>query len=67
MTKTLADLIEHRYGMPTEVGKDMPADGMLARVLDRRSHRRWSADPVPDELLNTLLACAFSASAKSDL
>ena len=48
---SLADLIEYRYGLPTDVGKDAPAEGMLARVLDRRSHRRWTEDPVPEDLL----------------
>ncbi|HKK31835.1 MAG TPA: nitroreductase family protein [Alphaproteobacteria bacterium] len=65
--KTLADLIEYRYGLPTDVGKDRPAEGQLAQILDRRSHRRWKEEPVPEDLLQTLLACAFSASAKSDL
>ena len=44
-----------------------PAEGLLAQILDRRSHRRWTEDPVPEELLQTLLATAFCASAKSDL
>lgn len=67
MTKTLADLIEDRFGLPTEAGKDMPAEGELARILARRTHRRYTDRPIPDELLEVLLASAFSASAKSDL
>mgnify|MGYP003626490080 FL=1 len=67
MPKTLADLVAHRYGLPTEIGADRPAEGTLARILDRRSHRRWKEDAIPDDLLDLLFACAFSASAKSDL
>jgi nitroreductase len=67
MTKTLADLIEDRFGLPTEAGRDMPAEGELARILARRTHRRYTDRPISDALLEVLLACAFSASAKSDL
>ena len=67
MTRSLADLIEDRFGLATEVGRDMPDDGTLARILGRRTHRRYTDKPVSDDLLNTLFACAFSASAKSDL
>ena len=65
--KSIADLIEARFGLPTETGRDMPADGPLARILSRRSHRRFKAAPVAGELLDVLLACAQSASSKSDL
>lgn len=67
MTKTLADLVTRRYGIETDLGVDRPAEGLMAQILDRRSHRRWKEDPVPDDLLNLLFASAFSASAKSDL
>jgi nitroreductase/FMN reductase [NAD(P)H] len=65
--KTIADLIEDRFGLPTEDGRDMPAAGELAAILRHRSHRRYKPDPVPDELLRVVLAAAFSAPAKSDL
>ena len=64
---TIADLIEDRYGMATEDGRDMPAEGELASILTHRTHRRFSPEPVPDSLLRVLLAAAFSAPAKSDL
>lgn len=67
MPRTLADLIEDRFGLPTEAGRNMPAEGILARILSRRTHRRYADRPVPDDLLQVLLASAFSASAKSDL
>ena len=65
--KTIADLIEDRFGLPTEDGRDMPANGELAAILSHRSHRRFKPDPVSDELLRVVLAAAFSAPAKSDL
>lgn len=65
--KTIADLIEDRFGLTTEDGRDMPADGELAAILRHRSHRRFKPDPVSDELLRVVLAAAFSAPAKSDL
>jgi nitroreductase len=67
MTETIANLIEFRYGEPTNTGRDRPAEGLPAQILGRRSHRRWTEDPVPEDLLDLLFACAFSASAKSDL
>ena len=67
MSKTLADLVTLRYGIETDLGADRPAEGPLATILDRRSHRRWTEDAVPEDMLQLLFACAFSASAKSDL
>ena len=67
MTNTIADLIEHRFGLPCDSGREMPADGMLAQLLTHRTHRRYTDAPVPDDLLQVLLACAFSAPSKSDL
>lgn len=65
--KTIADLIEDRFGLPTEDGRDMPAEGEIAALLSHRSHRRFTDQPVPDDLLRIALAGAFSAPAKSDL
>jgi FMN reductase [NAD(P)H] len=63
---TPADLIRARYGSlafepPAEI-----APG-LAAVLDRRVTRRYRPDPIPEPLLQTLLAAAQSAPSKSDL
>ena len=65
--KTIADLIEDRFGLPTEAGRDLPAEGELAAILTHRTHRRFTDAPVSDAMLEVLLACAFSAPAKSDL
>ena len=67
MPKNISDLIEYRFGAPTQVGSGMPAEGPLAAILERRTHRQYTDQPIDDELLDTLLACGLSASSKSDL
>ena len=59
-----AALMAARYGMPANTGELPPA---LAALLDRRVTRRYKPDAVPEPLLETLLAAAQSAPAKSDL
>ena len=59
-----AALLEARYGLP-HAPVCVP-DGVAA-LLDRRVTRRYTPDPVNDELLDVLLAAAQSAPAKSDL
>ena len=65
--KTIADLIEDRFGLPTEAGRARPAEGTVALMLSHRVHRRWKPDTIPDETLQILLAAALSAPSKSDL
>jgi len=67
MSKTIAALIEDRFGLPTTAGAAMPAEGTVAQLLAHRTHRRYQPDPVPDELLEIVLAAALSAPSKSDL
>jgi nitroreductase len=67
MHRTISDLIEARFGQPTVTGAGQPAEGSLANILERRTHRRYTDQPIEDELLNILLACGLSASSKSDL
>lgn len=43
------------------------ATAALSRILARRSYRRFTDKPVTEALRTALLACAQSASAKSDL
>ena len=59
-----AQLMAARYGTATDAGAVPPA---LAALLDRRVTRRYKPDAVPEPLLETLLAAAQSAPAKSDL
>ncbi|HEX9818879.1 MAG TPA: nitroreductase family protein [Methylomirabilota bacterium] len=65
--KTIADLIEDRFGLPAAAGRALPAEGPVAQLLAHRTHRRYKPDPVPDEILEVVLAAALSAPSKSDL
>jgi nitroreductase/FMN reductase [NAD(P)H] len=67
MSRTIADLIEERFGLPTETGRGRPAEGTVAQLLSHRTHRRYEPDPIPDETLDIALAAALSAPSKSDL
>lgn len=60
-------LIRQRFGLPYTTGAGINDNKTLNDILNRRSHRRFTSDPVPDDLLQTLFACAFSAPSKSDL
>jgi len=64
---TIADLIQDRFGLPTGAGRDLPAEGTVAQILAHRTHRRYKPDPVPDDVLDVVLAAALSAPSKSDL
>jgi nitroreductase len=66
-TKTIADLIQDRFGLPTQAGRALPAEGTLAQLLTHRTHRRYTDQPVPDDVLEVVLAAALSAPSKSDL
>ena len=58
---TLADLIHDRFGVSTDAGRTMPAEGTVAQILSHRTHRRYTKDPVPDEILEVALAAGLSA------
>ena len=61
------NLLDIRYGQQT--GQTSPRDlpVTITELLSRRCIRRYTEDPVPDDLLDTLLACAQSAPTKSNL
>lgn len=59
--------IQSRFGLPTEVGKTVEGNETITNILSRRSYRTFKADIVSQDLLDTLLATAFSAPSKSDL
>lgn len=67
MSRTIADLIQDRFGLPTEAGRDRAAEGPLALLLSHRTQRRYKPDAVPDDVLEMALAAALSAPSKSDL
>lgn len=64
---SFAALLDQRFGqgLAADAG-DGELDPMLGRVLARRTHRRYSDQPVPPALVDTLLYAALSASSKSD-
>src|SRR3982751_3043727 len=66
----MADIYQNelraRFGLDVELGGEVPDDPWMHQVLMRRTHRRYSDQPVPESLVRLLLAAAFSASSKSD-
>jgi nitroreductase/FMN reductase [NAD(P)H] len=67
MGKTIADQIEERFGLPTKAGRDRAAQGTLSGILGRAVCRKYKPDPIPDELMEMLLAAAQSGPTKSNL
>lgn len=64
---SISKLIKSRFGLPTDTGNTVEENKTITDILSRRSHRKFTADPVSKDLLATLLATAFSAPSKSDL
>jgi len=60
-------LIADRFGIPSDVGKGTKANATLAQILVHRTIRKYEDRDVPEDLVQTLLACAQSAPGKSDL
>ena len=67
MRETLSSLIRARFGESVDVPERLERNPELAGLAAHRSHRAFTGEPVAPALLRTLLACAFSAPAKSDL
>ena len=59
-----AELLQARFGIDVP---EVEVPDAIAPLLDRRVVRRYRDEPVPDPLLDALLAAAQSAPAKSDL
>jgi nitroreductase/FMN reductase [NAD(P)H] len=59
-------LITQRYGYPWESG-GKTTSATITDILERRSCRDYMQKKIPEELIQTLLATAFSAPSKSDL
>ena len=59
--------IAERFGAKIPVAADQAGVDSLARILEHRSHRRYTAQAVSPGLLQLLFACALSAPSKSDL
>jgi len=56
-----------RFGEAITVPAGTPGKDELARMLEHRSHRKWTDRLVDPALLKLLFACALSAPSKSDL
>ena len=62
-----AELITARYGTKAEWTPPKRLPATIEELLNRRCIRRYIDAPIPDDLLDTLLACAQSAPTKSNL
>jgi len=62
----LKPLLDARFGVDLKLTDQSALNPELARILARRTQRSYTDAPVPPELVDLLLAVAFSASAKSD-
>jgi nitroreductase len=62
----LKSLLIDRFGLDLKLAYSEPVPPLVAQILQRRTHRRYAARPVADELIDLLIATALSASAKSD-
>jgi FMN reductase [NAD(P)H] len=63
---TVAKLLQDRFGQDLATEWPEPIDAVLSRVLARRTHRRFTDEPVPDAFVDLLLCAALLASSKSD-
>ena len=59
--------VRSRFGLASEIGSSTENNLTVDNILTRRSHRAFSGKTIPEDLLNTLFATAFSAPSKSDL
>ncbi|TFH41477.1 MAG: NADPH-dependent oxidoreductase [Lysobacterales bacterium] len=67
MAENLAALLEQRFGASVDVPPELADLEELMHAAGHRSHRKFTADPIPPAWTETLLACALSAPSKSDL
>src|SRR5947199_4880371 len=65
--KRIACASAERFGVEINAAPEQQGAESLARMLEHRSHRRYSDRPITPEVLQLLFACAFSAPSKSDL
>ena len=68
MTETIAELYNQRFAQDVDAEPEVALENEVVKtILSHRTHRRFLPDPVPSELMEILLACAYSAPSKSDL
>ena len=66
MSSACSDAIARRFGDGGPSGEGAEDNDLIRRVLSRKTVRRYSDRMPAEELLDLLVACALSASAKSD-
>ena len=59
--------VRSRFGLVSDIGHSTEDNRTVNNILSRSSHRAFSGEVIPEDLLNTLFATAFSAPSKSDL
>jgi nitroreductase/FMN reductase [NAD(P)H] len=64
---TLREHIDRRYGRDSGIDGEADDRGVLEQLLSRRSLRAYRDEPVPEALIEMLVACAQSAPTKSNL
>lgn len=62
----LRALLLQRFGVDLHFSQTDELHSALAQILTRRTHRLYREAPVPQDLVNILLAAALSTSSKSD-
>lgn len=66
-SSTLDELLQARFGPLGPAPAAARDNATLRSLAAHRSHRRFASRAVDSDLVDTALACAFSAPAKSDL
>ena len=67
MAESLSKLLQARFGGSLEVPSYLELNPVLRQLAEHTSHRRFTDAAVDGRVLDTLLTCALSAPAKSDL
>lgn len=63
----IENAISERFGEKIAAAGTVAGSEELARIVEHRSHRKYTQQPVDAGLLRLLFACALSAPSKSDL
>ena len=67
VTERIENAINERFGEHIAVTRKVTGSEELARIVEHRSHRKYTRDLIDAGLLRLLFACALSAPSKSDL
>lgn len=67
LSSELRETLELRFGEAIDVPAGLTGLSELLRIARQTSHRAWSAEAAPPELVRLLVACALAAPSKSFL